>query len=147
MKTLPLAATPTFTLASPSDINIFWIIIKIALYLGFVALLAFLIVFVFKRKRRPSEEGIIQVIAIKTIAPGRYIQIIEILNRILILGIGENINLLSEIKDKEEIDLIKAELSKERGRKNPDIPFANYLFKKKIDFLETESERLKNIEK
>ncbi|MEW6481753.1 MAG: flagellar biosynthetic protein FliO [bacterium] len=147
MKNPLFAATPTLTFSSPSDINIFWIVIKIALYLVFVGGIAFLVVFLFKRKRRISEGELIQVIGTKAIAPGKYIQIVEILNRILILGVGENINLLSQIKDKEEIDLIKTEISKEEGRKNPSIPFADYLFKKKIDFLEAESERLKNIGK
>lgn len=137
-----LYATPTLAFQASSDINVFWIIIKIALYLVFIGVLIFLAAWILKRKSKIIEGELIQVLGTKTIAPGKYIQIVEAIDRILILGVGENINILSEIKDKSEIDLIKTEISKEEGKRNPNFPFREFLFKKKIDFIENEKERL-----
>lgn len=143
----PLYGTPTIPFQASSDVNIFWLIIKVVLYLVFIGIFIFFIRWVLKRKGKILDDEIIQVIGIKTIAPGKYIQIVEIIDRILILGVGENINILCEIKDKGEIDLIKTEISKLTGRKNPHFSFPEYLFKKKIDFIENERERLRTIEK
>lgn len=145
-KTL-LVGTPTLPFQASSEINIFWLIIKVVLYLLFIGALVFLIRWILKKRGKILEEDIIQVLGIKTLAPGKHIQIVEIIDRILILGIGENITILSEIKDKEQIDLIKTEISKLEGRKNPHFPFREYLFKKRIAFIENETERLKAIEK
>ncbi len=143
-----LQATPTLTFQSGSDVNIFWLIIRIVLYLLFIGGLMLLVAWVVKRKKGGSlGPELIQVIAMRTIAPGKYIQIVEFIDRILILGVGENINILDVIKDKETIDLIKTEISRDVGKKNPDFPFASYLFKKKIDFIENERDRLRGIEK
>lgn len=142
-----LYSTPTLAFQSASDINVFWTIIKIALYLVFIGALAFFIVWILKRKGKIIEGELIQILGSKTIGPSKYIQIVEVINRILIIGVGENINILSEIKDKEEIDLIKTEISKEEGKRNPNFPFKEFLFKKKIDFIENERNRLKTIER
>lgn len=130
-----------------SEINIFWLTIKIFLYLGFIVILIFLTRWILKRKGKITDDEIINVIGTKTIAPGKFIQIVEIVDRILILGVSENITILSEIKEKDNIDLIKTEISKERGEKHPHIPFIEYLFKKKIDFIENERDRLRGMEK
>jgi|GEM_PF-6535290 len=139
-----LYGTPTLPPQASSDINLFWIILKIFLYLLFIIAFAFFILWIFKRKKG-TPIGLIQIIGTKPIAPGKYIQIVEIIDRILILGIGENINILSEITNKETIDLIKEEAGKIEALKNPDLSFAHYLFKKKIDFLDDEEKRLKKI--
>lgn len=138
--------TPTIPFQASSDINIFFLIIKVALYLVFIGAIIFLIRWILKKRGRIIDDEIINVIGIKTIAPGKFIQIVEFIDRILILGVGENINILSEVKNKEEIDLIKTEISKSEGKKNPHLPFTEYLFKKKIDFIEDERDRLRKIE-
>lgn len=137
--------TPTIPFQASSDVNIFFLIIKVALYLVFIGAIILFIRWILKKRGRIIDDEIIKVIGIKTIAPSKYIQIVEFIDRILILGIGENINILSEIKDKEEIDLIKTEISKAEGKKNPHIPFTKYLFSKKIDFIEDERDRLRKI--
>lgn len=139
-------ATETLPFQASSDINVFWTIIKIVLYLVFIGVLAFLIRWILKRKDKVIEGELIQILGSKTIAPSKYIQIVEVIDRILIIGVGENINILSEIKDKEEIDLIKTEISKDQIKRRENFSFREFL-SKKVDFIENERNRLKAIEK
>ncbi|HAW50130.1 TPA: hypothetical protein DCX16_04195 [bacterium] len=137
--------TSPFTVSS--SINLFWLVIKVILYLVFLGIIMWFILWIFKKKRFPQETGLINIIGTRAISPGKYIQIVEIVDRVLVLGIGESITVLSEIKDKETIDIIKTQMSREESSKNPNLPFSEYLknFGKKMDFLDRQRKRLTSI--
>ncbi|MBU2462192.1 flagellar biosynthetic protein FliO, partial [bacterium] len=86
-------------------------------------------------------------------APNKYIQIIEIAETILVIGIGESVTLLSEIKDRETIQLLKTEQSKEADRDG--LTFKDHLsklikigedsLKVKLGFLDKKYEKLRRM--
>lgn len=108
----------------------------------------------------------INTLATHPLSPNKYIQIIEINNKIIILGITDsNINLLGEITDRDDIDLIKLQCSSES--QSISLSFIEHLtdsvkkmlgsfktvsqgkpsgYEKKIEFLKTQHDRLKKLE-
>jgi flagellar biogenesis protein FliO len=109
----------------------------------------------------------INTLATHPLSPNKYIQIVEINNRIIILGITDaNINLLTEITDRDDIDLIKLQCSS--SPQSISISFIEHLtssvkkmlgslktteqgknqsgYEKKIEFLKTQHDRLKKLE-
>ncbi|MDI6781995.1 MAG: flagellar biosynthetic protein FliO [bacterium] len=108
----------------------------------------------------------INTLATHPLSPNKYIQIVEINNKIIILGITEsNINLLTEITDRDDIDLIKLQCSSEP--QSISLSFIDHLtgsvkkmlgslktgeqektggYGKKIEFLKTQHDRLKKLE-
>ncbi|MEK7275680.1 MAG: flagellar biosynthetic protein FliO [Candidatus Desantisbacteria bacterium] len=108
----------------------------------------------------------INTLATHPLSPNKYIQLIEINNRIIILGITDsNINLLCEITDRDDIDLIKLQCSSEP--QSTALSFIDHLtgsvkkmlgslntaaqekpdgYGKKIEFLKTQHDRLKKLE-
>lgn len=104
-----------------------------------------------------TSSSFIQVMGMAPLGPNKYIQLVEVANKILILGIsGESINLLSEIREKEVVDLIKThgarELGKERKLFSHHLKafFKGFLgttedYNKRIDFLKKQHQRLKDL--
>ncbi|MFH1859545.1 MAG: flagellar biosynthetic protein FliO [bacterium] len=108
----------------------------------------------------------INTLATHPLSPNKFIQIVEINNKIIILGITEsNINLLCEITDRDDIDLIKLQCSSES--QSISISFIEHLtssvkkmlgnpghideekskeYVKKVEFLKTQHDRLKRLE-
>lgn len=139
----------------------FFILIAKALFslLIITALIYFILRFFLKGQRWITrQQKFIQTIATCPLTPNKYIQIVELGNRLLVLGISEhNINLLTEIVDKETIDFIKTQSSKEVD----EIPlsFIQHLKKRfaggeieqedlehKLKFLDKQRQRLKKLE-
>jgi flagellar biosynthetic protein FliO len=92
------------------------------LILRTVAVLAVIIIaiyFVFRfllksRKRVVSDTEMIKVLATYPISANRFIKVVDIVGKILILGVTDsNINLITEVEDKEISDRIKLLSSKE----------------------------------
>lgn len=97
------------------EFNLLGLLLKTTLALGIITVAIYFILKVFFRGRglAYSKEGLFRVIGNHALAPNRYIQLIEIGNILLLLGITENgIRLLTEIKDGETIDLIKTQASR-----------------------------------
>ncbi len=116
-----------------------------------------------------SGAKCINTLATHPLSPNKYIQIVEINNKIIILGITDsNINLLTEITDRDDIDLIKLQCSSEP--QSISLSFIDHLtssvkkmlsspktgeqgepgkpsgYGKKIEFLKTQHDRLKKLE-
>jgi len=113
-----------------------------------------------------SGAKCINTLATHPLSPNKCMQIIEINNKIIILGITEsNINLLCEITDRDDIDLIKLQCSSEP--QSISISFIEHLtssvkkmlgnpghideekskeYGKKVEFLKTQHDRLKRLE-
>jgi flagellar biogenesis protein FliO len=70
--------------------------------------------FITKKSGLPRiGRDVVQVLAIAPLSHGKFIQIVDIAGKVMVLGITDNnINMITEIKDKEEIDRIKLESSK-----------------------------------
>ncbi len=65
-----------------------------------VILLLMAIVFRFLGKRvGVQQRGVIQVIAAKQLAPNRSIQVVEVGERLYLIGVGENVELLADVTD------------------------------------------------
>ncbi len=82
-------------------------VIIIGIYLIFRLLL--------KNRRSPIKDSeIIKVLATYPLAANRLIQIVDIGGQVLVLGVSDsNVNLITEIEDKEVIDRIRLQSSKE----------------------------------
>ncbi len=102
-----------------------------------------------------TDSDIIKVLATFPLAAGKVIQIIEIAGKVMVLGITENnINLITTIEDKEIIDSIKLQYSKENNRKTG---FKDQFFKLigggvfgktgQISYLDNYRKRIKKIKK
>lgn len=144
------------------------VIVKTIFTLIIIGLLIIgLLKFFFKDKASLfSGVKCINTLATHPLSPNKYIQIVEINNRIIILGITDsNINLLTEITDKDDIDLIKLQCSSEP--QSISLSFIEHLtgsvkkmlgnlktveqekpggYEKKIEFLKTQHDRLKKLE-
>jgi flagellar protein FliO/FliZ len=82
-----------------------WDFIKMIGALAFVlALIYFLLRFVNQKSRSYQQTKLIQHLGGSPLGGNRSIQMIKVGERILILGVGEDIKLLKEIEDKEEYD-------------------------------------------
>jgi flagellar protein FliO/FliZ len=142
------------------DVNFFFLIVKAVFSLLIITALIYFILRFFLKGQRwiTKQQKFIQTIATHSLTPNKYIQIVEIGNKLLVLGISEhNINLLTEIVDKEEIDFIKTESAKQEDK----IPlsFIQHLkkrmrgeeikqvdYEEKLKFLNKQRQRLKKLE-
>lgn len=94
------------------EFNFLGLLLKTILSLGIISgIIYFILRFFFRAKGLVySGRGLFRVIGTHILAPNRYIQLIEIGNTLLLLGITENgINLLTKIDDRETIELVKAQ--------------------------------------
>ncbi|MGE8204070.1 flagellar biosynthetic protein FliO [Heyndrickxia sp. NPDC080065] len=88
-----------------SSIITFWDGAKMVFALIFViGLLYFLLKFINKKSQSYQQNRLIQNFGGTPLGGNRSLQVVKAGNRILILGVGEDITLLKEIEDKKEID-------------------------------------------
>jgi len=142
------------------NVNLFTLIAKTVFSLLIITGLIYFILRFFLKNQRwiPKQQGFIQIIATQYLAPNKYIQLIEIGNKLLVIGVSDqSINLLTEIGDKEVIDSIKIQASRQEEKVS--LPFLQHLKEKlrgqginytgseeKLKFLSKQRERLKNLE-
>jgi len=92
-------------------------VLRMIFYLIVVILLIYGIVFLIKRFVLPSETGggvpkSVHILGHLYLGPRKALYLIELVNRILVLGVTNNsIQLLTEIKDAETIELLKNEFA------------------------------------
>ncbi len=91
----------------------------VAILVAIVASIFFLFKFLVKSRHKIiTESDIIKVLATFPLSANKVIQIIDIGGKVLVLGITDsNINLITTIEDKEVIDSIKLQYSKEKVQK------------------------------
>ncbi|WP_232426219.1 flagellar biosynthetic protein FliO [Cytobacillus praedii] len=84
-----------------------WDVLKMILATAFVvALLYFLLKFINKRSKNYKSSRLIENLGGTALGTNRSVQLIKVGNRILIVGVGENIQLLKELTDSEECSQI-----------------------------------------
>lgn len=101
----PLEITDTEVVDESSTMGItIWDFVKMIVATLFViALLYFLLRFINKRNISYRDSQLIQNIAGTSVGSNRSIQMIKVGKRILVVGVGENIQLLKEVEDEEEV--------------------------------------------
>jgi flagellar protein FliO/FliZ len=140
--------------------NVIFTFLKIILALIIIGGIVFLVLKVFSK--RPvfllgQSTDLVKVIATCSIAPNKFIQFIDISNKIIVVGVWENgMALLTEITDKETVDSLRLESSK---RKHIEGSFSTYIQRflkrkelvfeaetsKQLQFLKDQIARLKNL--
>jgi flagellar biogenesis protein FliO len=138
-------------------------IFKTILALGIIGMAIFIIIKLFVKSPRnliKNEQGnFINLLGSIPIAHNKYLQLVEVAEKVLLLGVTENsINILTEIIDKEKIDIIKTNQSKILGENG--FPFRFYLgkmldkfklekkelsLKDKVNFIDKQKNRLKKL--
>lgn len=101
------------------EFNLLGLLLKTILALGVITgILYFILKFFFRGRSLIHPTGdFFRVIGSHALAPNKYIQLVEVGNNLILLGITENgINLLTEINDQETIDLIKTQASQTLAR-------------------------------
>lgn len=87
-----------------------WVIIKTLIILG-IMIGGFYYFFRFVSRKTGmqfSGSELVQVLSLIPLGQNKYLQIVDLAGRVLVLGVTENnINLIMEIKDKDEIDRIR----------------------------------------
>lgn len=139
--TCGLLLLPTLLQAADSsasdDASVFWAILKMIFMLGVVVALIFGTVWLLKKIspqfNRTSSANIIKILSISYLGPKRALVLVEILDRIMLVGVTEcDIRLITEFIDPEEI----ARLRTMTGKVNQADAFSTALasfFKNKMD--------------
>ncbi len=109
---------------APQDISWGWQILKTAFALlviiGFFAI--FWKFYSFRQKVLHKDSAVIRLLYEYHLDNGRKLNIIQLHNKLLLLGVSEaGIQLLNEISEKNEIDQIKLDCEKENIQEKPDF--------------------------
>ena len=146
--------------SSAADFS-FWDIFRMIASLLFVgALLYFLLKFLNKKNQVYQKGHIISNLGGTSVGSNKSIQIVKIGSKLYIVGVGENVQLLSEITDPEEIErmlqdhneaiesMLKpadflTKMKNIRGNGEKDVPFIEQ-FKKQLNDMSTTRKQLKN---
>jgi flagellar biosynthetic protein FliO len=99
-----------------SRVSYSFLVLRTLAVLAILVIVVYLVFRVFLRNRHKIVAGtdVIKVLATYPLAGNKSLQIVEVAGKVLILGITDsNINLITTLEDKETIDRIKLERSKE----------------------------------
>ncbi|WP_270180452.1 flagellar biosynthetic protein FliO [Alkalihalobacillus sp. CinArs1] len=103
------------------DTNIFVLLIKLVFYTVVVVGLIYLLIrFLAKRQQKMQQHSIFTPVGGSPLGNNKSVQMIKAGNSLYMLGVGENINLLKEIKDEEEMNVIMAHAEEQKT-----VPFLN----------------------
>ncbi len=87
-----------------------WLMLKTLLVLGLLAV-GFYMFFRFIQQKsgiQLSGQNVVQVLSVVPLGPGKTLHVVDMAGKVFLLGASENnISLLTEIKDKDEIDRIR----------------------------------------
>ncbi len=108
----------------------FWEYIKIVVALVFVlGLLLFVLKFLNKRNLSYQQNSVIRNIGGLSVGPQKSVQLVQISNRIYVLGIGDDINLIKEISAPEDVEQLLAQYG-DNQLIGSTTPYIAQLFKK-----------------
>ncbi|MFK3938708.1 flagellar biosynthetic protein FliO [Alkalihalobacillus sp. NPDC078783] len=103
-----------------------------------IALMYGLVRFLGKRTKTFRQSQLLENIGGMPLGPNRSIQLIKVGDRVLVVGVGESIQLLKEIDSKQELDELKR-LQEEQDQANLQVPA-----QKAFDWFKTKIARSKN---
>lgn len=97
-----------------SDVNIWGNLISVIFALVIIiALIVLLIKFLGKRNRMLTQGGAIRTLGAVGVGQNKSLQVVEIGDRIYLVGVGENITLLDKITDSDEILAVQQAFERE----------------------------------
>lgn len=104
----------TFEKPSVEEQSYTWVVVKTILVLGLlVGGFYYFFKFVTRKTGGPLGASAVQVLSLVPLGQNRFIQIIDLAGKVLVLGITDHaVNLIMEIKEKDEIDRIRLAGSK-----------------------------------
>lgn len=107
------------TKSPAQDINTFATFFKFLFALALVIFLIFwLLKFINKHTRSLQNNNLVQSLGGVGLGPNRSVQVVKIGNKVMVLGVGEDVQLLGEIDDELELEQI-LEASSKAGNVNP----------------------------
>ena len=107
-----------------------WEYIKILIALVFVlGLLLFVLKFLNKRNSSYQQNSVIRNIGGMSVGPQKSVQLVQISNRIYVLGVGENIHLIKEISAPEDVEQLLTQFG-DNQLNGSTTPYIAELFKK-----------------
>lgn len=92
------------------DESMGWLMFRMIFVLGLLAAGFYMFVRFIQQKSgiQISGQNVIQVLSVSPLGPGKTLHVVDMAGKVFLLGVSENnINLLTEIKDKDEIDRIR----------------------------------------
>lgn len=112
--------------------NIFFLVFQMFLALGAVLfVIYFLLKFINKRAQKFNSHSTVQNIGGAGVGSNRSVQIVRVGKRILIVGVGDTVQLLKEIEDPQEIEEMLESHQQEDFFEQPISKFTEWLQKKR----------------
>lgn len=112
--------------------NIFFLVFQMFLALGAVLfVIYFLLKFINKRAQKFNSHSTVQNIGGAGVGSNRSVQIVRVGKRILIVGVGDTVQLLKEIEDPQEIEEMLDSHQQEDFFEQPISKFTEWLQKKR----------------
>ena len=90
-----------------ANTNIFFLLIKLVFYtIVVVGLIYLLIRFLSKRQQKLQHHSVFTPIGGTPLGNNKSVQLVKVGDSLYMIGVGDNVNLLKEIEDKEEVERI-----------------------------------------
>ncbi|MGE6205215.1 flagellar biosynthetic protein FliO [Guptibacillus hwajinpoensis] len=90
-----------------ANTNIFFLLIKLVFYtIVVVGLIYLLIRFLSKRQQKLQNHSVFTPIGGTPLGNNKSVQMVKVGDSLYMIGVGDNVNLLKEIEDKEEVERI-----------------------------------------
>jgi flagellar protein FliO/FliZ len=101
----PVKTSPDQINQVTTDVDLFPYMLKVIFFLIIIGVLIYFIIRFLSNQTRQSVRGLpLRLIGGVGLGQNRALQIVKVGDKILVLGVGENVQLLSEITDEEEVE-------------------------------------------
>lgn len=95
-----------------------------------VALLYFLLKFINEKSRRFRSTQLVENLGGTSLGANRSLQIVKVGDRVFVVGVGENVQLIKEIDDKEEVSKLLSEYNRYIDELSSPSDFVTKVFKR-----------------
>ncbi|WP_273831746.1 flagellar biosynthetic protein FliO [Guptibacillus sedimenti] len=99
-----------------ANTNIFFLLIKLVFYtIVVVGLIYLLIRFLSKRQQKLQHHSVFTPIGGTPLGNNKSVQMVKVGDSLYMIGVGDNVNLLKEIEDKEEVERILEQAEEQKS--------------------------------
>ncbi|MBF0705169.1 flagellar biosynthetic protein FliO [Alkalihalobacillus hwajinpoensis] len=96
--------------------NVFFLLIKLVFYtIVVVGLIYLLIRFLSKRQQKIQHHSVFTPIGGTSLGNNKSVQMVKVGDSLYMIGVGDNVNLLKEIEDKEEVERILSQAEDQKS--------------------------------